>query len=249
MKFKEIKILYNLKLKIRKPKQFLKYIIYLFYIKTPFKYIIMNINSHFKSFNEHNFEYDNKFKFKFEDWITGKKLRIFIKFFKSNPNYHAGIKDVLGIGSYEGRSAVFFLTFFNLNSIYCVDTWQGSIEQSGTKNFSHVETNFDYNLSFFKNKLKKIKKNSDSFFLSNESVFDMIFIDGYHEYNQVLRDLNNAKSVLKKGGFLLLDDYDYRGKERPLKQNVASAVNHFILENKNHYEVMYIYQQVLLKKI
>ena len=77
----------------------------------------------------------------------------------------------------------------------------------------------------------------------------MIFIDGYHEYNQVLRDLNNAKSVLKKGGFLLLDDYDYRGKDRPLKQNVASAVNLFILEKKNHYEVMYIFQLVFLKKI
>ena len=71
----------------------------------------MNINGHFKNFNEHNFEYDNKFKFKFEDWITGKKLRIFIKFFKSNPNYHTNIKDVLEIGSYEGRSAVNHLLY------------------------------------------------------------------------------------------------------------------------------------------
>jgi hypothetical protein len=48
--------------------------------------------------------------------------------------------------------------------------------------------------------------NSDTFFSQNSSKFDIIFIDGDHEYGQVIKDLRNARSILKSGGSIVLHD-------------------------------------------
>ena len=36
--------------------------------------------------------------------------------------------------------------------------------------------------------------------------FDIIFIDGLHEHEQVVRDFNNARKFLRKGGYIFLHD-------------------------------------------
>lgn len=53
---------------------------------------------------------------------------------------------------------------------------------------------------------KFLKMTSDDFFLSNTLKFDMVFIDGLHEYQQVIRDIFNSLHCLEPGGFLLVDD-------------------------------------------
>jgi len=47
---------------------------------------------------------------------------------------------------------------------------------------------------------------SDKFFSINKKKFDIIFIDGLHEFEQVLRDIYNSINFLKKGGVILLHD-------------------------------------------
>lgn len=49
---------------------------------------------------------------------------------------------------------------------------------------------------------------SDYFFSAIEPslTFDLIFLDGLHEYEQTYRDFNNALSRLKPGGIIVLDD-------------------------------------------
>ena len=51
-----------------------------------------------------------------------------------------------------------------------------------------------------------IKKTSDEFFESNEKKFDIIFIDGLHEYNQVKRDIKNSIKFLRKDGTIMCHD-------------------------------------------
>jgi hypothetical protein len=51
-----------------------------------------------------------------------------------------------------------------------------------------------------------IKTTSDLFFLNNELLFDIIFIDGLHEYEQVRNDVSNSLSCLKEGGYLFIHD-------------------------------------------
>jgi methyltransferase family protein len=47
---------------------------------------------------------------------------------------------------------------------------------------------------------------SDEFFAQSEEIFDVIFIDGLHEFRQCRRDAMNGIARLKQGGFMLLHD-------------------------------------------
>lgn len=47
---------------------------------------------------------------------------------------------------------------------------------------------------------------SDLFFERNNRKFDVVFIDGLHEYPQVLRDTSNALNCLNEDGVLLIHD-------------------------------------------
>ena len=47
---------------------------------------------------------------------------------------------------------------------------------------------------------------SDAFFEENQGNFDIIFIDGLHVYDQVLRDIENSVENLKDGGTIFLHD-------------------------------------------
>ena len=44
------------------------------------------------------------------------------------------------------------------------------------------------------------------FFSNNKKKFDLIFIDGLHEYQQVRKDILNSIKCLKEGGFILVHD-------------------------------------------
>lgn len=47
---------------------------------------------------------------------------------------------------------------------------------------------------------------SDEFFASNAQKFDIIFIDGLHTYEQVLKDILNSVDALADGGTILIHD-------------------------------------------
>jgi predicted O-methyltransferase YrrM len=47
---------------------------------------------------------------------------------------------------------------------------------------------------------------SDSFFEQNTETFDVIFIDGLHQYDQVSRDFWNSLNCLNENGFIILHD-------------------------------------------
>lgn len=47
---------------------------------------------------------------------------------------------------------------------------------------------------------------SDEFFAENDAQFDIIFIDGLHEHQQVLRDIHNSLGCLTPDGTIILHD-------------------------------------------
>lgn len=51
-----------------------------------------------------------------------------------------------------------------------------------------------------------LKSSSDNFFLNNKATFDLIFIDGMHEKNQVRRDVENSLNILSPNGIILIHD-------------------------------------------
>jgi SAM-dependent methyltransferase len=58
----------------------------------------------------------------------------------------------------------------------------------------------------FNNNKNCILLSSDEFFAANEKKFDVIFIDGHHEYDYVKKDFSNAMNALKEGGYVILHD-------------------------------------------
>ena len=82
---------------------------------------------------------------------------------------------------------------------------------------SYLEIGCDQDLLFSKINIDKktgvdpnsggtIRDTSDNFFKNNSDKFDIIFIDGLHEYDQVKKDINNSIKFLNNGGVIYLHD-------------------------------------------
>ncbi len=72
--------------------------------------------------------------------------------------------NMLEIGSWEGRSAVFLMHYFPVAEITCVDTWKGSDEHVGDESLMSVEERFDSNVAQFGGRVRKFKGTSLQFF-------------------------------------------------------------------------------------
>jgi predicted O-methyltransferase YrrM len=123
---------------------------------------------------------------------------------------------MLEIGSYEGRSAVWFLENILTHPtarIVCVDL------------FTRLpfELRFDHNIriSGVGDKVTKMKGRSETV-LSSLLLdhFDIIYVDGSHRATGVLMDAMLSWYALKNGGVMIFDDYLW-----DLKKATARAAN------------------------
>jgi predicted O-methyltransferase YrrM len=252
-KIKKISFLYKIKINIRLFKQFI-YQTYLL-IKTNSKIIIVlsfiknfiisfDSNKDFikKIYNEKNFSYD--------DWFTIKisTLIYYLNQYKFNSKMNA-----LEIGSFEGRSSIFFVNYFNDINLTCVDTWEKSVNESDIKmqesiDFRLVEKNFDNNIKSHSSVIKKYKSTSKNFFEnSNLQNLDFIFIDGSHKYEDVIHDAIASFKLLKVGGFILFDDLNWF-YYKDLKENPSYAINQFLKKFETQIEIIFASNQLLIKK-
>ncbi len=82
-------------------------------------------------------------------------------------------------------------------------------------------------LDKFKNNIHLIKGNSNKILNKIDmSKIDYVFLDGGHEYNTVLNDLNCCSEVIKNNGTVLCDDYDLQ--QAP---GVKKAIDEFVKKN------------------
>ena len=231
--------------------KFFKNLYRLILIKTPF-FIILNYIKNFlpnyktkrKSLKIEKKIYENFNSYnENEKWFCNN-LNFLNNFFSTKNN----INKILEVGSYEGRSAIFFLKTFPNANIICVDTWSGSDEHN-QYNFTVVEKNFDINTNYYQNNncLKKIKNTSNNFFSNNFETFDLIFVDGDHSSHQVKLDIENSWKILNKGGYLLLDDYLW-WYYKDLQKNPSSSINNFIINNLSDISILKIWNQVIIQK-
>jgi predicted O-methyltransferase YrrM len=135
---------------------------------------------------------------------------------------------IVEIGSFLGRSTHYLATaLVNAGKenvkIYSVDTYAGSTEHSGLnlpQDFMHI---FKDNLQYFigRNMVIPCQGRSDSKeildMFEDESI-DYIMVDGAHEYEPVMEDIENWWPKLKPTGTMFGDDY--------LLESVKQAVPH-----------------------
>lgn len=129
--------------------------------------------------------------------------------------------NVLEIGCYEGKGTALIHTFFKPTAQICCDPWDSAYEDVGF----HFKNQYEH----FKGNTKDLsiiekRMTSDEFFMTNEILFDFIYIDGHHSVEQVEKDLNNSLGALRVGGLCLVDDYIWGS---PATNPVRKAVNEF----------------------
>ena len=84
---------------------------------------------------------------------------------------------------------------------------------------------------------------------------DVMYIDGSHEYEDVVLDLTHCDKMLKKNGIMILDDYDKRYADPKTKDpsrwcdGVKQAVDEFLVKNNDRYKVVHKRYQIIIKKV
>ena len=90
-------------------------------------------------------------------------------------------------------------------------------------------------LAKFKNNINLIKGNSNKVLKKIDmSKIDYVFLDGGHEYNTVLNDLNCCFDVINNNGTVLCDDYDLQ--QAP---GVKKAIDDFVKDQNFNCSIIY----------
>jgi predicted O-methyltransferase YrrM len=162
---------------------------------------------------------------------------------------------VLEIGSWEGRSALFFLNYLHAAKIVCVDTFAGAIEHrtwpfwQRITQLRGIEKRFDYNLAPFANRVEKRKEDSlialGKLGLEGRR-FDLVYVDGSHLAIDVYRDGALAWQLVAPGGIVIFDDY--RRTRGPAADWPGIGINAFLETIKDSYDTLFSEHQMIIRK-
>ena len=188
------------------------------------------------------------------DWFT-PQIPIWEKYL----NEYKGKEHIsfLEIGSFEGRSAVWLLTTILTSPsarLICIDTFGGSIENQ-TKHhidLTQIEKNFDSNIgqTGSGNKVAKIKDFSSRAFQKLPYLSqDVIYIDGSHTAPDVLSDCVLYFHLLKVGGIMIFDDYEWEETGMAGLNTPKPAIDAFLSIYQEKIEVLFMGMQVIIRKI
>lgn len=121
----------------------------------------------------------------------------------------------LEIGSWEGRSTCWTLQNILTDEtckMTCIDPFLGNPENKVEGYEGSVQDTFEKNIEAIgaKEKVTLLAlKSHDALKYLHNNHFDFIYLDGSHVTTDVLRDLCLLWPLLKHGGVLIMDDYQY----------------------------------------
>ena len=185
------------------------------------------------------------------DWLT-PWLNTWTQTLKDKQRFPVKI---LEIGSFEGRSAVFFLEFFPKAHLVCIDTFAGSAEHNDPRSehfarMSDTESRFDQNVKAYGTRVEKLKGSSVDVLtkLTAEGrKFDVIYVDGDHHATAVFFDARVAWEMLSPDGVMILDDYRWKPEfaeaDRP-----KTGIDLFLQSIRGQYVELHRDYQIIVKK-
>jgi predicted O-methyltransferase YrrM len=161
---------------------------------------------------------------------------------------------ILEIGSWEGRSALFFLNYLPKSRIVCIDPFEGNVEHQVNAYFHDLalksEAQFDRNLAGFEDRVEKIKGSSTTILpelgISGRR-FDLAYIDGSHMAADAYSDAVLTWPMIEPGGMVIFDDYEWplmdSDRERP-----KLGIDAFLATVAGQYRELHRDYQVVIAK-
>ncbi|GJD23729.1 hypothetical protein RIVM261_086850 [Rivularia sp. IAM M-261] len=129
---------------------------------------------------------------------------------------------IVEIGSFKGRStvAIGYACVGTKRKIYCIDTWDGNDSDFSERNFFEIwqenikQNNLEDYVVPLRGYSHDLLKRWDE--LGNNNAIDFIFIDGSHQYLDVLKDFELSFPLVKDGGWVAFHDviHTWPGCER-----------------------------------
>lgn len=173
---------------------------------------------------------------------------MFLSKFKNEPNLN-----FLEIGTGNGRSGVWVLENILTHStskFTTVDVQERWLYKKGMQ-FKGITLEEDIEISVKENlqpyietgKCDYILRDSKLFLKENNNTekYDFIYLDGCHEPDYVIYESCLAFQLLKKGGYLLFDDYGWG--------NCRYGIDSFLLCFSKQYNLLFKDWQVLVEKL
>ncbi|HEX2216827.1 MAG TPA: class I SAM-dependent methyltransferase [Xanthobacteraceae bacterium] len=162
---------------------------------------------------------------------------------------------VVEIGSWEGRSALFFLNYLPKAQMVCIDTFGGNVEHHQDDYFARlvpdIEARFDANVAAFGSRVEKFKGPS-SIVLPQLGIagrrFDIAYVDGSHFATHVYSDAVLTWSLMAPGGIVIFDDYEWDIMEEE-HERPKLGVDAFLPTIEGQYRVIHCTYQMLIEKL
>jgi predicted O-methyltransferase YrrM len=149
---------------------------------------------------------------------------------------------ILEVGSWEGRSALFFLQFFPNATIVCIDAFA---------QYPETEGRFDRNLSRLANRVEKIKGSS---FPALEQLgaqgrlFDLVYVDADHFYEPVMANSLRVWPLTAPGSVIIWDDYGW-GRDHPPQVRAKTAIDEFLHQRDGAWRLLGKGYQVAIERL
>lgn len=186
---------------------------------------------------------NKKMKYRFEhDWFSNNILNL-TEIFRgySNPIPPR----ILEIGSFEGRSSVWFLENIDNCHITCVDTWTGGADHDPDNaeiHFGRVKENFEHNVSFFGDRVEAIQTTSFealTWLIAEGRQYDFVYVDGSHTAIDVNLDMILAFKLMKSGSVVYADDYYWGFSDRSIYDSPKLGIDSFVNVYANHLQPLH----------
>ena len=196
----------------------------------------------------------------FHQWFEGKELSTdwTSRYF---PQWAALLEarkeerlDVLEVGSWEGRSAIFFLNFLRNCRLSCIDSFKGSPEHIRVARWAdalpHIERRFDANVAEFGARVTKIKADATlalAGLIVQGQRFDLVYVDGGHTSAEVLSDTVMVWTMVRNRGIVIFDDYEWSVLPEELDRPKL-AIDSFLAVHAGQYRLLHKGYQVIIEK-
>ncbi len=141
---------------------------------------------------------------------------------------------MLEIGSYEGRSTLWFLDNILTGKncgIFCVDSFVGSrMEQENNYYTQDIKSRLEFNLAPHRGKFTILAGDSQDIMYSQnfKDEIDIAYVDGSHRADDTMYDMLSSFRALKSGGVMLIDDYLWNFNKYPATEVPKTAIDAFL---------------------